>query len=253
MSIESKINLTQPVSCVVPARFAASRFPGKLLSPLAGEPLILHTLRRAEMAECFDEILCLTDSEKILSIVRKAGFRAELSGPASNGTERIARNLHTISHNLIVNLQGDEPVFPLSALRLLSHAIQVDSHSAHVLVHAHELTAEELKNPHRCKAGLDKNYRVVDFYRAEPHAFLHPTFSIAQSRMQLGSYGYSKNYLRQYLNCPISDLERLESHEMLRDLNLAPIQAHICDQRSQSVDVPQDLEAAKAILLSQFK
>ena len=141
----SKSILTQPVSCVVPARFAATRFPGKLLSPLAGEPLILHTLRRAELSECFAEILCLTDSEKILSVVRKAGFRAELSGPASNGTERIARNLKTISHELIVNLQGDEPVFPSLALRILSQAIQADSQSVHLLVHQSELTPEEIK------------------------------------------------------------------------------------------------------------
>lgn len=242
--------MASAVSCVVPARWASSRFPGKMLMPLAGEPLILHTLRRAQAADCFAEILCLTDSENILAVVRKAGFRAELSGPAANGTDRIARNLRTISNDLIVNLQGDEPVFPSAGLRLLCQALQADPYSAHVLIHDRDLSPEEIANPNRCKAGLDESGRVLDFYRAQPHDSVSKRLPIVLSRLQMGAYGYAKAYLRKYAALPVSPLELSESHELLRDLGLAQVQSHGCAEQSQAVDVPQDLEEAALLLRS---
>src|SRR5438105_11828005 len=115
--------MREPVACVVPARLNASRFPAKLLHPLAGTPVILHTLRRAESAKCFSELLCLTDSDEIKAVVEKDGFRAVLTGAAANGTDRIGRNLKSIASDLIVNLQGDEPVFPIEALRILAREL----------------------------------------------------------------------------------------------------------------------------------
>jgi 3-deoxy-manno-octulosonate cytidylyltransferase (CMP-KDO synthetase) len=245
MSDGAVSTIRNAVSCVVPARWASSRFPGKMLHPLAGTPIILRTLGRAQEAGCFAEVLCLTDSEKILSIVRKAGFRAELSGPAANGTDRIARNLRTISNELIVNLQGDEPVFPVEGLRLICRALQEDPALVHVLVHDRELASDEVANPNRCKAGLDADGLVRDFYRA---ATRHPN-AVLTSRLQMGVYAYAKPFLRRYGSLPVSPLELSESHELLRDLGLSPVKAHGCAQNSQAIDVPQDLEEAGALLL----
>ena len=210
--------------------------------------MIVHTLRRAKASNVFNEIVCLTDSEKILSVVRKADFRAELSGPAANGTDRIARNLRTVSHDLIVNLQGDEPVFPCEGLRILCHALQTDPNSVHVLIHDRELDAQEIKNPNRCKVGLNDKGQVLDFYRTIPHVTKDLRLPIVQSRLQMGAYGYSKVYLRKYAYSPVSPLELSESHELLRDIRLFPILAHPCAQNSQAVDVPQDLEEARVLL-----
>ncbi len=236
------------VSCVVPARWASIRFPGKMLQPLAGIPIIVHTLRRAEAAGCFAEILCLTDSENILDVVREAGFRAELSGPAANGTDRIANNLGVISHDLIVNLQGDEPIFPSQGLNLICRGLQADPESVHILVHDRELAPEEASNPNRCKAGMDAQGRVLDFYRSQLHNFRGVPQPINHLRLQMGTYGYTKKYLRQYAGLPISPLELSESHELLRDVNLMPIRAHACAQNCQAIDVPQDLEDAQSML-----
>jgi 3-deoxy-manno-octulosonate cytidylyltransferase (CMP-KDO synthetase) len=241
--------MASSVSCVIPARWASSRFPGKLLQPLAGTPLIIHTLRRAEAANCFAEILCLTDSENILAVVRKAGFRAELSGPAANGSDRISKNLRTISHDLIVNLQGDEPVFPQEGLVLICRNLQADPSATHVLVHDRELSLEEIANPNRCKILINNQGQVLDFYRAQPHGMNGQNQPTVQSRLQMGVYGYAKHYLRQYAIRPISPLELSESHELLRDLTLGPIRAHTCAQLSQAVDVPEDLEEARVLLL----
>jgi 3-deoxy-manno-octulosonate cytidylyltransferase (CMP-KDO synthetase) len=237
--------MTRKVSCVVPARLASNRFPGKMLYPLQGTPIVVHTLHRAQEAGCFDEILCLTDSKDIRDAVVDAGFRAELTGPAANGTERIGKYHDFVSHDLIVNLQGDEPVFSPQALLLMHRALTLDPESVHVLVHDHPASREELENPNRCKVALDEDGRVLDIYRAEPHV---PLGAWVEHRLQMGSYGYSKNFVRSYAEAAPSGLELSESHELLRDLAAAPLRAHSCPFTSQAVDVPEDAEIALALL-----
>lgn len=238
--------MAHAVTCVIPARWASSRFPGKMLAPLEGAPLIVHTLRRAAAAGCFAEILCLTDAEPIARAVRAAGFHAELVGEAANGTDRIGRNLDLIATDLIVNLQGDEPVFPVAGLRALAAALAAEPAWVHVLVHADEPGAEEILNPHRVKAALDADLRVVDFYRDEPEP--EAAERMVCARVQMGAYGYGKDFLRQYAAIAPSDREIGESHELLRRPDLAPVRARPCEEPGQAVDVPQDLETAAALL-----
>lgn len=241
--------MTGRVSCVVPARLASNRFPGKMLHPLLGTPIVVHTLRRAREAGCFDEILCLTDSYEIRDTVIEAGFRAEVTGPAASGTDRIGKYHDFIAHDLIVNLQGDEPVFPPRALRLLHRALLQDPSAVHVLVHDQNVTPEEMGNPHRCKAGLDARGHVLDFFRSAPHI---PAALLTVSRLQLGGYGYHKDYVRRYAEGAPSALELSESHELLRDLGMAPVQAHACPFSSQAVDVAEDAETALTLLRQGF-
>ena len=238
--------MTRKVSCVVPARLASLRFPNKLLQPLLGTPIIVHTLRRAQEARCFDEVLCLTDAQEIRDLVADAGFRVEVTGPAANGTERIGKYHDYIANDLIVNLQGDEPAFSPQALRLLCRALTLEPETVHILVHEHAASLEDLANPNRCKAALDANGYVLDFYRSSPR---NPG---VESRLQLGSYGYSKAYVRTYAQGAPSGLELSESHELLRDLESVRIRAHACPFTSQAVDVPQDVEAAVALLRRGF-
>lgn len=235
-----------PISCVVPARLASSRFPGKMLHPLLGAPIIVHTLRRAREAGCFDEIVCLTDAREIGDAVAAAGFRALLSGPAANGTDRIGKHLDLIRNDLIVNLQGDEPAFAPAALRLLARALALAPGEVHILVEDGPAHPEDLANPHRCKAGLDATGHVSDFYRTSPRV------PVAEARLQFGAYAYAKGFLRRYAALAPSGPEISLSHEMLRDLALAPIRAHACSWVSQAVDVPGDAERALALLERDF-
>ena len=233
---------SQAVACVVPARLDSSRFPGKLLRPLAGEPVIVHTLRRAREADCFDSILCLTDSPEIAAAARAAGFDALLAGGARNGTERIARSLDAIGAELVVDLQGDEPVFPPEGLRMLARALRGNPAWVHVPVHAGEVPAGALRDANRVKAGLDADGFVADFYRDRPRR------PVAASRLQMGAYAYPAEFLRKYAGLPPSEREIAESHELLRDLDLYPLRAQECALPSQAVDVPGDMEAALALL-----
>lgn len=234
--------LSKAVACVVPARLDSSRFPGKLLRPLAGEPVIVHTLRRAREAECFHSILCLTDSPEIAAAARAAGFDALLAGEARNGTERIARSLESIGAELVVDLQGDEPVFPPEGLRMLARTLRENPAWVHVPVHAGEVPARALLDPNRVKAGLDARGFIVDFYRDRPRR------PVAASRLQMGAYAYPVEFLRKYAQQPPSEREIAESHELLRDLDMYPLRAQDCALPSQAVDVPGDMDAALALL-----
>ncbi len=238
--------MARAVSCVIPARLASSRFPGKMLLPLLGSPLIIHTLRRAQEADCFDEVICFTDARVIRDEVEGAGFKACLTGPAANGTERIGKYVDLIKNDLVVNLQGDEPAFPPQALRLLAHALTLEPAKVHVLVEEHQARAHDLANPNRCKAGLDATGHILDFYRREPRVPIH------ESRLQLGAYGYYKDFLRKYAELVPSAVEQSESHELLRDIGLAQVRGHLCPYASQAVDVPQDAELALALLQRGF-
>lgn len=232
----------QSVSCVVPARLESVRFPFKLLRPLAGIPVIVHSLRRAQEADCFDRILCLTDSPDIAAAARAEGFEALLAGEARNGTERIARSLGELAANLIVDLQGDEPVFPPEVLRALAAALRVHPEWVHVPVHAGEVPPETIANPNRVKAGINAEGFIVDFYRDRPR------LPIVASRIQMGAYGYSRDFLSAYAALKPSARELTESHELLRDPGLRPMRPLETRLASQAVDVPQDMDAALALL-----
>jgi 3-deoxy-manno-octulosonate cytidylyltransferase (CMP-KDO synthetase) len=204
--------------------------------------VIVHTLRRAREAECFDSILCLTDSPEIAAAARAAGFDALLAGCARNGTERIARSLDAIGAELVVDLQGDEPVFPPEGLRMLARALRGNPAWVHVPVHAGEVPARALLDANRVKAGLDARGFIVDFYRDRPRR------PVAASRLQMGAYAYPAEFLRKYASLPPSEREISESHELLRDLDLYPLRAQDCALPSQAVDVPGDMEPALALL-----
>jgi 3-deoxy-manno-octulosonate cytidylyltransferase (CMP-KDO synthetase) len=254
--------MEQGVTCVVPARLGSTRFFGKLLQPLLGKPVVVHTLERAAEAACFENVICLTDSVEIAEAVRAHGFACALTGDAENGTERIARHLDalpTLSHgedaNLIVNLQGDEPAFPVEGLRTLCDALRKHPDLVHLLVHTDAPSTADLENPNRVKVAVDALGFVRDFVRTIPdnsaQGGLTSAPTVATYRLQLGAYGYSRKYLTGYAALPRSAREVELSHEILRAAphqpGWAPIRAHF-SAPGASVDVPEDLDAALTAL-----
>ena len=230
--------LRAEVTCVVPARLGSTRFPRKLLQPLFGKPVVVHTLERAVEAGCFFEIICFTDSLEIGEAVAAHGFRFILTGEAANGTDRISRNLDDVETDLIVNLQGDEPAFPAQGLIRLCGELRQHPQWVHTLVHEHAPSVADLENPNRVKAALDDNGFVLDFFRV-PTVHANTT-----QRIHLGLYGYNKNFLRRYVATPVSQHETEMSHELLRDLNIAPLRAHASPEGAP-VDTPADLILAR--------
>ena len=237
------------VTCVVPARLGSTRFFGKLLTPLFGKPLIVHTLERAREAGCFERVLCLTDSEEIGTAVEEWGFAWALSGEAANGTERIARSLDLPplrGATRIVNLQGDEPAFPADGLRTLAAALAAEPDAVHLLVHDDEPSPEDLMNRNRVKVAFESCGAFAGFVRTVPKGARAEAY-----RLQLGAYAYSRATLSRYAALSETPEERALSHEMLRISGTIPLRAHP-SRPGASVDVPEDLDAARAALEHRF-
>ncbi|MBQ3777200.1 MAG: NTP transferase domain-containing protein, partial [Fibrobacter sp.] len=105
-----------PVHCIVPARMGSSRFPGKPLVKIGGKEMIVRTLERARLAGCFERIVCATDSEQIAEVVSKAEFEYVMTGACATGSDRVAEAARALDLDLVVNLQGDEPLVEPSVL-----------------------------------------------------------------------------------------------------------------------------------------
>lgn len=234
------------VTCVVPARLGSTRFFRKLLVPLFGKPVIVHTLERALGAGCFARVVCLTDSVEIGEAAGAHGFEWVLSDErspgAANGTERIARALDRLPGDLFVNLQGDEPAFPEDGLRTLEAALEAEPEAVHILVHEDVPSHEELRNPNRVKVAFQSCGAFAGFARGVPAGARAEAY-----RIQLGGYAYSRAYLERYAALPPSADEIALSHEMLRAPGLAPLRAHP-SRPGASVDVEEDLAVARAAL-----
>ncbi len=226
------------LSCVIPARVNSSRFPKKLLHPIKGKALIFHTVSRAIEANCFNEIVCMTDSVEISQALKGLGVRIIITGSALNGTERIAQYCHLLKSELIVNLQGDEPFFPVEELTSFSKNLNPALCEVQILVHRNP-TPDILKNPNRVKVILDPKDYVLD-YKREISSTSSPD-QIGKPATQAGIYGYTKNFLHKYLKAGPSKREIEESHEMLRIWPLPRTLARWAKKQSQSVDVVEDL------------
>ena len=117
---------TVPVTCIVPARMASSRFPGKPLVDIGGLPLVVRSARRALDARCFERVVVATEDQVVVDVCRAHGLETILTPSFPTGTDRVAWAARESSAPWVLNLQGDEPVFPLELLRDLCGLLPTD-------------------------------------------------------------------------------------------------------------------------------
>ena len=151
------------VHCIVPARMGSSRFPGKPLIKILGKEMIVRTMERARLAHCFDRIVCATDSEEIAEVVSKVGFDYVLTGPAATGSDRVAQAAKVLDLDLVVNLQGDEPL--VEPTLLADVAKTLESHPDEWVTVACPLDPGEAKVPSVVKVLVEGDY-ALDFSRS---------------------------------------------------------------------------------------
>ena len=227
------------VNCIVPARMGSSRYPGKPLVKIAGKEMIVRTMERARLAECFDRIVCATDSEQIAEVVSKAGFEFILTGPASTGSDRVASAARALDLDLVVNLQGDEPLVEPKLLRDV--AVALENHPDEWVTVACPLAPDEAQVKTVVKVLVKGDY-AVDFSRSvavedAPRWFQHQ-----------GIYAYSRVCRDEFSSLPQSEMEKLHSLEQLRILGKRAIRIVQSPYSSISVDVPSDVLAVERAL-----
>ncbi len=236
---------------IIPARFGASRFPGKPLAKIAGKAMIEQVFRRCQEASCFAQILVATDDQRIEAEVRRFGGISILTSPqCQSGSDRVAEAASTLALSadaVICNIQGDEPAVHPEALRQL--VVAFDDPSVEMATLVRPLDASERENPNIVKAVLDERSNALLFSRHdipfEREALKTPIARWAH----LGLYGYRAETLERIAKLPPHVLEQTESLEQLRALaHGVRIACRVTRHRSVAVDRAEDVALAEAAL-----
>ena len=237
---------------IIPARYRSSRFPGKVLAPLAGRPMIRHVWDRAMAVPGVDRVVVATDDARVAAVAK--GFGAEVmmtSDACQSGTDRVAEAAASIASEIIVNLQGD---LPLIAPRLITAARQplLDDPTVVMSTLKRPMTRlEELRSPNTVKVVTDRNGDALYFSRSPI-----PMARDAQPGDPLpagvyfhhmGLYVYRKSFLTAFAKLPPGRLEQIEQLEQLRALEHGyRIRVVEVDEGTVEVNAPDDLVAAEA-------
>lgn len=254
--------MDERVVVAIPARMAASRLPGKPLAEIGGRPLIAHVIERARAlsrAQC----VVATDDERIAAAARSAGVDAVLTrADHPTGSDRLAElgeHLGWSGREIVVNLQGDEPLMPLSCLREVVAALRADPGAAAATLATPISEAREAFDPSCVKVVVARNSRALYFSRA-PIPWARDAFAQSRDHLpdglpmlrHLGLYAYRAETLRRFASLPQGRLERVESLEQLRLLeNGLPIALRLAPEPiPPGVDTPEDLERVRRLLAS---
>jgi 3-deoxy-manno-octulosonate cytidylyltransferase (CMP-KDO synthetase) len=238
------------VLILIPARMAASRLPGKPLADIAGEPMIVHVMRRAEAA-AIGPVAVATDSEAIAACVEKAGGRAVMTrADHGSGSDRIFEALRSVDPEcqaeIIVNLQGDLPA--LAPADIAACLLPLADSAVDIATLAAEISdARERTNPHVVKVVgsrvAPQRLRALYFTRADAPAGEGPSYH------HIGIYAYRRAALARFVGLPASPLERREKLEQLRALEDGMrIDVTVVDAVPLGVDTAEDLARARELL-----
>jgi len=239
------------IAVIIPARHGAQRFPGKPLADLAGRPIIAHVVERARRARGVDVVAVATDDERIARAAERAGAEAILTGDAPTGTDRVAQAARELAPRpeIVVNLQGDEPLIEPEAITALLAAMADPAVQMATL--ARPLGEGELARPQVVKVVTDARGDALYFSRAPiPHRRAGGESPLA--RAHVGMYAFTAEFLQVFASLPPGRLEAEESLEQLRALEHGH-RIRVADTRYTGfgIDTPEDLERARAILAAQ--
>ena len=236
------------VAVIIPARFGASRLPGKPLADIHGKPLLAHVVERAREANGVDVLVVATDDERVAAAARAAGAEVILTGPAETGTDRVAMAARVMlpRPTMVVNLQGDEPLIEPAAIEALVHAM--DEGGPEMATMARPLVEGEWERPEVVKVVTDRSGYALYFSRAPIPARREPGPS-PLARAHVGMYAYTPAFLERFAALEPGRLEREERLEQLRALEHG-FRIRVVDTSYSGfgVDTQQDLERARALV-----
>ena len=234
---------------MIPARYAASRFPGKLMEDLGGKPVIVRTYQAAKATELFDEVYVVTDSEIIFNTVTAEGGQAIMSDEEhSTGSDRIAEAVESLDVDIIVNVQGDEPFTDRNSLEGVLEVFKEDDEKEIDL--ASLMTPitnwEEINNPNTVKVIVNKDNFALYFSRSPIPYPREKELEITYYKHK-GIYAFRKEALIDFRRLPMLHLEAAEKIEAIRYLEYGKkIKMVETEATGIEIDTPEDLERAKA-------
>lgn len=237
------------IIAMIPARYEASRFPGKLMKNLAGKPVILRTYEATKRSNLFDDVYVVTDSEVIYDAIKSNGGKAIISlNEHESGSDRIAEAIESVNADIVVNVQGDEPFIDRESLQNLLKVFRKDTErqiDVATLMIKMDVEAE-INNPNNVKVVVDEQNFAMYFSRA-PIPFPRDKANATYFK-HIGIYAFRKEALLKFSKFPINTLEATEKLENLRFLaNGLKVKLVETNAIAIGIDTPEDLENANAI------
>ena len=242
------------VLCVIPARYASTRLPGKPLSMIVGKPMIQHVYERACQAQLPSEVIVATDNEQVEQTVKAFGGKAVMTSPDHpSGTDRLAEvALMYPDVDIIVNVQGDEPMIPPEIIDRLAEAFEGDDDLSMATMKV-LMNEDEYNDPSAVKVVTDQHGYALYFSRS---LMPYPRNKPADYKVykHVGIYAYRRSFLLKYAALAPTPLERAESLEQLRVLeNGYKIKVLESDFKGIGVDTPEDLAAVNELMAKMNK
>jgi len=245
---------------VIPARYGAHRFPGKPLAPIAGKTLVQRVYEQATKAVRLDKVIVATEDTRILEAVEAFGGDALLTSPeCATGTDRVAEVARTYDCELVLNIQGDEPLMRPEMIDQLIAGMQSDPKCVMGTLARKLESAANLDNPNVVKVALGRNDNALYFSRSRIPCVRDARtgdalewLKLAKFYKHLGIYAFRREFLLTFVQLPHGELETTEKLEQLRALeNGFSIKVLITPHDSIGVDRPEDIELVEQILRAQ--
>ncbi len=239
------------IIAVIPARYASTRFPAKLMQDLGGKTVILRTYEATIKTQLFDDVFVVTDSDLIYKEIVSHGGKAIMSiKEHESGSDRIAEAVANLDVDIVVNVQGDEPFTEKEPLEQVLSVFKNDSNKQIDLASLmREITDEsEINNPNNVKVVVDQNDFALYFSRA---VIPYPREkNVGVHYMQhIGIYAFRKQALLDFYNLPMKSLEASEKLEQLRYLEFGKrIKMVTTEHIGIGIDTVEDLEKARSML-----
>ena len=234
---------------MIPARYAASRFPGKLMEDLGGKPVIVRTYEAALATSLFDEVYVVTDSEVIRDTIQGVGGKAIMSRESHDtGSDRIAEAVEELEVDIIVNVQGDEPFTDRKSLESVIDVFYDDDKKEIDLASLMTKITnwDEINNPNTVKVIVNKDNFALYFSRSPIPFPRAEDISISYYKHK-GIYAFRKQALLDFRRLPMLALEAAEKIEAIRYLEYGKkIKMVETESTGIEIDTPEDLERAKA-------
>lgn len=236
------------IIALIPARYNASRFPGKLMALLNNKPVIVHTYEAAKATGLFSDVIVATDSKEIFDVIQLNGGKAMMSIKEHEcGSDRIAEAAEQLDADIIVNVQGDEPFIHKGAITDLLNVFYKDNTKEISLASLMQVLTnqKEINDPNFVKVVVDQENNALFFSRS-PIPYPRNTADKPTYYEHIGVYAFRKEALIEFSKTPMGVLENIEKIECLRYLeNGKKMKMVVTDYMGIEIDTPEDLENAE--------
>ncbi len=241
------------VIAIIPARYKSNRFPGKPLALISGKPMIQHVVERARKVNLLTQVVVATDDSRIADCVESFGGEFVMTRDDHvSGTDRLAEAAATLGvsdNDIVVNIQGDQPLFPPEIIEQVTRPLLDDPELPMSTLIYKIVRKEEINDPNHVKTVFDRDHNALYFSRSAIPFQRNPEQGTPTYYKHLGVYGYRKNFLLTFVGLPEGEWEHFEKLEQLRALEFGyRIKVVLTAHDSVEVDTREELSRVEELI-----